>query len=151
MVSFLLVGEPVAKGRPRVGKSRGGRPVVYTPEKTAAYERRLRSVASVEALRQGLREPMTGPLSVIVEAVFANTLKSEIGSPHSVKPDADNVLKTLDALNGVIWKDDSQIARATVTKRRANMGEHPHLWVSVEKLQVFDSDLCAKRACAKSS
>lgn len=139
LFSFLLVGEPVAKGRPQVGRSKGGRPVVYTPEKTAAYERRLRSVASVEALRQGLREPMTGPLSVIVEAVFANTLRSELGSPHAVKPDADNVLKTLDALNGVVWKDDAQIARATVTKRRANMGEHPHLWVSVEQLQAFDS------------
>ena len=139
LVSFLLVGEPVAKGRPRVGRSKGGRTVVYTPEKTAAYERRLRSVASVEALRQGLREPMTGPRSVSVEAVFGNTLKSTPGSPHAIKPDLDNVLKTLDALNGVIWKDDSQIVRATVMKRRAYEAEHPHLWVSVEQLQVFDS------------
>lgn len=138
-MQFLLVGEPVAKGRPRVGKSRGGKVVVYTPSETVAYERRLRSVASVEALRQGLREPLTGPLSVIVEAVFGNTLKSTPGSPHVVKPDADNILKCLDALNGVIWGDDSQIVKATVTKRRANEGEHPHLWVSVEQLQVFDS------------
>lgn len=135
-VQFLLVGEPVAKGRPRVGRSKGGRPVVYTPEKTAAYERRLRSVASVEALRQGLREPLTGPLSVIVEAVFGNTLRSTPGSAHVVKPDADNVLKCLDALNGVIWKDDAQIVRATVTKRRANEAEHPHLWVSVEEVET---------------
>ena len=34
----------------------------------------------------------------------------------TTKPDADNVLKQLDALNEVCWRDDSQIVEATVRK-----------------------------------
>ena len=37
---------------------------------------------------------------------------------HTGKPDADNVLKTVgDALNGIVWKDDSQIVSASINKR----------------------------------
>lgn len=32
------------------------------------------------------------------------------------KPDVDNLLKTVDALNGVVWADDAQVADARVRK-----------------------------------
>lgn len=34
-----LPGQPVPKGRPRFGRTRKGRPVVYTPPRTARWER----------------------------------------------------------------------------------------------------------------
>jgi Holliday junction resolvase RusA-like endonuclease len=40
-----------------------------------------------------------------------------IGAFHSKKPDIDNLTKIIfDALNGVAWKDDSQIATLTAYK-----------------------------------
>lgn len=38
-------------------------------------------------------------------------------TPHPIRPDADNLLKFVnDALNGVVWRDDSQIAWVMYTK-----------------------------------
>jgi Holliday junction resolvase RusA-like endonuclease len=49
------------------------------------------------------------------------------------KPDVDNFLKTVgDALNGVVWKDDSAIVEATVRKW---WSDDPRLVVQVETIE----------------
>jgi Holliday junction resolvase RusA-like endonuclease len=47
------------------------------------------------------------------------------------KPDADNILKILDALNETVWEDDAQIVCALVVKKYA---ENPGLIVDIYKL-----------------
>jgi Holliday junction resolvase RusA-like endonuclease len=50
-----------------------------------------------------------------------------------VKPDLDNVAKLiLDALNGVAWHDDNQIARLTISKV---YGKKPHTDVEIETIE----------------
>ena len=45
-------------------------------------------------------------------------LKSSAPNYHTKKPDLDNMLKFIkDALNGIYWKDDSQIYRLGDTKK----------------------------------
>jgi Holliday junction resolvase RusA-like endonuclease len=44
------------------------------------------------------------------------------------KPDADNLGKTVDSLNGVVWRDDSSIVRMLVTKFYS---AHPRLEITV--------------------
>ena len=36
--------------------------------------------------------------------------------PFTVKPDADNILKLIDGLNGIAWHDDAQVTEAIVHK-----------------------------------
>lgn len=148
MVSFSVPGKPRGKGRhrsaplmrngqPVIGK--GGRPVVvqHTDDATAVYENlvRLRAFDAVQAEGRGLT---CAPVSLSVVAVFpvppswpkARRLGALDGSVHPAKkPDLDNVVKAVkDALNGVVWLDDSQVVDLHATKR---YGEAPGLTVTV--------------------
>ena len=129
-------GQPVGKGRPRFSRATG---TVYTPEKTARYEERLAWAA--QSVMAG-RPLLTGALEVTVrafmeipkskpkkfrEAAFAGRIR-----PVS-KPDGDNIAKMLDAMNRVVWVDDSQIADLIVQKRYS---DRPRLEIYV--LDVFN-------------
>jgi Holliday junction resolvase RusA-like endonuclease len=83
---------------------------------------------------------MEGPLKVTVEAFFEvprswSKVKREnalCGLLRPIgKPDADNVLKCTDALNGVVWRDDSQIVMAIISKRYS---DRPRLRIEVEAM-----------------
>jgi Holliday junction resolvase RusA-like endonuclease len=107
----------------------------YTPEKTRSYEAELK-FAAVQQM-QG-RAPLLGPLVVTMVAIFPiapswpkkKQAAALAGDVRPIgKPDADNLLKTLDALNQVVWRDDSQIVTAQITKR---YGATPGVTVCVE-------------------
>lgn len=117
-ITIILAGEPHGKGRPRF--SRAG--YAYTDAKTRRYEDVLRLAAQSE---MGCRPPMDGPVRVQVEARMpvpaswsrkrqAAALAGDI-VPTS-KPDIDNIIKSLDALNQVVFRDDKQIVHAVVRK-----------------------------------
>ncbi len=112
----VMPGEPQGKGRPRFGKGR-----VYTPARTVSYETAL----AWEGKRIFGGSPLIGPLHVKVQAYFYipgswPRMKREAAAagkiPHETKPDCDNVLKMLDALNGVAWVDDCQIVKVEIAK-----------------------------------
>lgn len=119
-ITFTVSGDPVAKARPRLG--RGGR--VYTPEKTKTWEQ----VIAYSAPRQ--KYLIKGPIRVDVW-IYRPIPKSwsakkkehaEWGELRPVvKPDIDNYAKAVfDALNGIIWEDDSQIVECRLYKYYAN-------------------------------
>ena len=58
-----------------------------------------------------------------------------IGSAHTKKPDLDNLIKTLDALNGVVWVDDSQIVDIRAQKM---YGENAYTVIEVTTNDVFN-------------
>lgn len=120
-VTITLEGIPVGKGRPRMSTWHG-KIRAYTPPATRSYEDSLKRAAAIEM--KG-RELFDGPVSVTLRAVYpipkswtkakraaavTNAIKP------TVKPDLDNVLKTLDAFNGIVWHDDSQIVSGTINK-----------------------------------
>lgn len=113
-IKFTVHGAPVGKGRPRV--TRYG---AYTPEKTKAYEEKVRlcwRTQSGKGFSGGV------PLLASIIAYFPipkNTSKKKaaamVGTFHTHRPDSDNIAKAvLDALNGLAYPDDSavQIDRA---------------------------------------
>lgn len=123
VVTIRLAGAPQGKGRPRFARATGR---AFTPAATRSYEAALRYVAQES---MGDRPLMTGPLDVIVMASFpipksfSKTKRSDalIGEVRPVvKPDIDNLLKVIDALNGVVFEDDKQIVKAEVEKRYAS-------------------------------
>lgn len=111
MIKIVLEGVPVAKGRPRF--SRKG--FAYTPAKTRSYEAALQVVA--KAAMQG-KEPLEGPLLatfLICMPIPKSYSKKKAQQARTQqirptkKPDIDNYVKCIDALNGVVFKDDNQI------------------------------------------
>ena len=117
MIVIDLPELPIAKGRPRFGKGR-----VWTPKRTSAFEKSLGWQA--KTAMKG-KAPLQGSLAVSVDAYFpvpvswskrdrAAALIGEI-RPKG-RPDADNVLKCLDALNNIVWLDDAQIVDAEIHK-----------------------------------
>ena len=111
MIEIVVLGKPVAKGRPRFAKAGHA----YTPEKTRNFEAALK-YAALEVM--GDRPPLQGPLVVEMSVVMpiakswpkkrkqAALAGAELPTG---KPDWDNFGKTVDALNDVVWLDAGQI------------------------------------------
>ena len=122
MVTFKVDANPVGKQRARYAK-RGNFVQTYTPDKTRNYESLIKE-AAIEAM--GSSEPLETPVTLYlyIRAPIPKSLpKKRIEACLSglekpiKKPDASNVLKSVeDAMNGVVYKDDSQIVNIHVSK-----------------------------------
>jgi Holliday junction resolvase RusA-like endonuclease len=123
MIVILVPGAPVPKGRPRV-TTQGGFARAFTPAKTRRYEDLIRLEAG--RVMEG-RDQLQGPLVVKVrafmqtpQAIAKHKVKgpaSEAGELRPVtKPDCDNFAKVIDALNGIVWRDDGQVVELSVSK-----------------------------------
>ena len=133
MIQMEIPGVPVPKGRPRLGRY-----CTYTPQKTKDYEDKIRmSARRVMSHYPGII--LEGALEVIVTVIlpvpgsYSKTRRERclagLDRPI-VRPDLDNYLKCLDALNGIVWKDDSQVVTITAQKK---YGEEPRMIVTVLK------------------
>lgn len=127
-IKITVPGEPVPKGRHRgrIVQPRNKPAFIhfYQDADTEAYEKK---VAWQACIVMGPRGLLLGALEVNVTAWVeipkswsknnqARALNGEI-LPTS-RPDADNYLKCcLDAMNGVVYKDDSQVVTMSVGKR----------------------------------
>lgn len=119
-VTIVVMGAPVGKGRPRF--TRGGH--AYTPDKTRSYEQAVASAAKTE---MGSRQPIDGPVQMYFRAVFEIPKSwSEKKRTDAIlgvirptgKPDTDNLIKVVaDSLNGIVYRDDSQITEISGSKR----------------------------------
>ena len=122
MVTFNVEGTPVPKARAR-HVLHGTRLRTYTPEKTKSYETLIKESAK-QAM--GSSEPLETPVSLylyirvpIPKSCTKKRLEAiQNGSEKPIKkPDASNILKSVeDGMNGVVYKDDSQIVNIHVTK-----------------------------------
>jgi Holliday junction resolvase RusA-like endonuclease len=75
-----------------------------------------------------------GPVVLEVLAVYRRPqrMKTPWRLYRPGRPDGDNLLKAVqDAGNGLLWKDDSQIVVAKISKMYAGAGEPPHVEVLV--------------------
>jgi Holliday junction resolvase RusA-like endonuclease len=113
VVRFIVPGPVRGKGRPRFVKATGR---TYTDEKTMSYEDTIRATAPVMALCEG---PVAISLWVLKRVPASwSCVRREAADYIVGKPDIDNVAKlVLDALNGIAYHDDTQVASLTVIKR----------------------------------
>lgn len=103
---------PVPKERPR--RNRNGK--FYTPEKTRTFEQEIRDLARH-------LKPLNGALHATMLFYIPVKDKKLWGENHYKRPDIDNLVKsTSDALNGLAWHDDGQIASLTVKKIYSEKG-----------------------------
>lgn len=118
-VDFIIPGDAVPKARARV--TRWG---TYTPKETVEFESRVRTIAQIQ---MKLGAPLQGALRVsviITRGVPASWSKKKTQDAlHGViwpvsRPDMDNCIKSItDAMNGIVYVDDSQIVVMDGTKQ----------------------------------
>lgn len=97
---FTIEGEPVSKARARFTKH-GSRVQTYTPARTKTAE----EVVGWAFRRVAPRHSVDGRREFGVFAIFHCSTRQ--------RRDVDNMLKLIcDGLNGVAWKDDSQVTEA---------------------------------------
>jgi Holliday junction resolvase RusA-like endonuclease len=128
VISMRVPGDPVAQPRPRVAV-RGRHATAYVPARhpVHAWRAAVRERAVWEMAVRGLPVAKKEfPLSV--ELVFeirkpkSNRTRIPVG-----KPDLDNLAKAvLDACEGVIWANDSQIWQLSIWKR---WGSNPGVFI----------------------
>lgn len=117
MITFTVPGPLRGKGRPRFGNGRA-----FTDSKTMTAEAFVRFCATLACPLV----PIDGPVALdicITRAVPRSWPKWKRqaalqGDIHATgKPDLDNVVKLVgDALNGIIWRDDSQITSVSCSR-----------------------------------
>ncbi|WP_102335727.1 RusA family crossover junction endodeoxyribonuclease [Salimicrobium jeotgali] len=139
MIEFTVPGSPVAQGRPRAGKNRYGKTVMYDPAASRNYKKQVQLIARQHAPKKLLE----GPLEVFIK-VYRPIPKSfskkraaeaEDGIVRPVtKSDIDNYAKSvMDAVNATIYRDDAQIVTLTAEK---HYSETPRVEVQVTELEV---------------
>ena len=122
ILTFFVRGVPVAYARPRVATSTFGKLRFVTPTESRDWQHQLASVGALVAQRDGwpfARGPLTVTMVVrrpIPPSTPRKRAAAMVGTPCTVRPDADNYLKQLDALTGILWQDDAQITDARVQK-----------------------------------
>ena len=128
MVTFMVEGTPVPKGRPRFAR-RGKFVSTYSPKTTVDYEFKVSESAK---LAMGSSEPLETPLAAyiyITLPVPASYSKKRTQACLSgqerptKKSDIDNYCKAIfDGMNGIVFVDDSLIVSLHATKVYGTIG-----------------------------
>lgn len=114
--NFIIKGEAVPKGRPRVN-SKGW---LYTPKRTKDYEELVASSYVGDKLTGALKVEICVFMAIPKSENKANRLKMARGDirPTKANGDLDNIVKSiLDGLNGIAYEDDRQVVEITASKR----------------------------------
>lgn len=136
-LQFVVDGQPQGKARPRI--TRAGH--AYTPENTRRYEKQIRDTAAYEVNKQRWKIT-TEPVKVFLCARFEipkswpkkKKLLALSGLIYPVKkPDSDNITKViLDAMNGIVYRDDVQVIDIQLKKQYCKPDHLPGVDVKVE-------------------
>lgn len=115
---FEIQTRPVPQARPRFFVRRHGNKNIvgaYDPKQCKTFKEVIAWHAKTAALRQGLRDPATGPISISLIFRMGRNGKDVY---HTKRPDIDNLAKAVkDALKGIVYADDSQIVEAHLYKQ----------------------------------
>lgn len=144
-VNFIVPGPPKGKGRPRFSNA-GNYVRTYTPKETANYENLV--VVEYQSQCNSFRFDDEQELSLFITAIYeipksvSKTKRNKMISGEirpTKKPDIDNVIKIIaDSLNGVAYRDDSQIVRCHTDKI---YGSIPMVVVSIADSSVEMEEL----------
>ena len=118
----FVEGVPEPQPRPRKGKYGN----IYSPDPPNGWKDTVR----IAFLRK--RQPLfCGPVMLTITCYFPKKgLKPGKREPHTHKPDKDNLEKAImDALNKLVWKDDSQVFYGHTAKYWASDKCGAEIWV----------------------
>ncbi len=116
---FTVLGRAVGKERPRVFRGHA-----VTPERTAAWESNV-AWQLQDCINNSPYEfePYTGDIALTLVFFMAGRT-----------PDVDNLAKAvMDAANGILYKDDRQVATLCVERRKSRK-DSEHVVISIRSL-----------------
>ena len=126
VLKFVLPGNPIPKHRPRFARTHEcGTGHVHHTRVYSDQSQEMQSLAFLVKSQSSLSEPLNIPVKVrvtfymqIPKSLGEKRKRILDGTPHSKKPDLDNLIKTLDVLvsAGNVIKDDSLIAEIYAIK-----------------------------------
>jgi Holliday junction resolvase RusA-like endonuclease len=126
MYNLFIPGLPKAQPRTRKGKYGN----IYNPKTADNWKETIQ----VYFLAAGLKDTILRPVCLSLYLYFYAPVKSHKAGPHTIKPDGDNLLKSvMDALKNIgVYKDDCQVFLKTVGKFWTNDKEKEgmKIWVS---------------------
>lgn len=135
--SFCIYGEPQGKGRPKFSTI-AGHAKPRTPDETVFYENLIKTEYRNQA---GVKFPDDAPLDVRIFAFYSipksvskkkRKAMLDLTIRPTKKPDADNLCKVVcDALNGIAYRDDAQIADTMIRKFYS---ETPRVEVKIKEI-----------------
>ena len=142
-LKIVIPGDPVPQGRPRFAR-RGNFVQTYDEPKSKAYKK----IVASAAVQNRPSKLLEGALEVEVQ-IFKRNLKSFSARKHELaerkelrpttKPDADNYAKgILDALKGIVWRDDGQVVKLVCEKFYS---KRPRAEVRIKPLDVTQETL----------
>ena len=143
-LTLEIPGDPVTWQRPRVGRSPSGKPYFFEAPRVKNWKNYIRDIAS--AKMQGL--PLLGgdpknPVPLSVELNFYlrrpgrlfRKKDPEVAVPCLSRPDIDNLYKgVVDALQGVVFRNDSLIWCIVVTKMFHPKNGGPRTVIKIEEM-----------------
>ena len=103
MTTITLLGEPKSTGSIYRAVSRGRFAGVYMSKQGKS----MKESYIAQAISQWHSVPLQGDIEIDVKIWFGTKRRSDIDNFHKL---------SFDALTGIVWEDDSQIQKMTVTK-----------------------------------
>ena len=131
-IRAFVRGNPIAQPRPRI-TVRGRHGVAYVPRGHAIHEWRAAIREEMERCvsESGQAFPIRGVSLHVMMAFHLRKPKSNRKRLPISRPDLDNLAKAvLDAGNGVIWSDDSQVTTVVMNKR---WHDKPGVWLEISE------------------
>ena len=134
--TFEVAGKIKGKGRPRFSKF-GNFVKAYTPADTASYENLIKLQFRIDCGDWYSESPLKMKIIAIHGIVKSASKKDKSRMLNgeikpTKKPDADNIVKIIcDALNGVAYKDDTQVVELEFKKL---YGEHEKVIVEIAEI-----------------
>lgn len=129
-ILFSVPGPPQGKARARTVRGRGGQTFSYTPDKTVLYENLIKiSYLQVSKKIFNNKEPINVRITACFEPAKSASKKKRMQMlsgeiKPTKKPDIDNITKCiLDGLNGVAYRDDTQVVEVSAKKIYAEKAE----------------------------
>lgn len=127
-ITITVVGDPAPQGSKRhVGHG----VLVESSKRVKPWRADIREAALPHLGRRIDTGPVAVHLAFRLKAP-KSLRKADQGGAVAKRPDLDKLARAaLDALTGVLWADDSQVASLTATKRYAHPGEPTGLTITV--------------------
>lgn len=115
-VTIILLGEPKSTGSIYKSVNRGKFSSIYMSKEGKA----LKDSYIRQTTLQWRNLPLQGDIEIKVDIYFGTKRRSDIDNFHKL---------SFDALTGIVWDDDSQIQKMTVTKNYCK--ENPRIEITI--------------------
>lgn len=119
-ISVFCAGVPQPQGSTKAfARKDGGRPIVTSDN---AKNKPWRAVVATELAKHVDAVEKVAPIEVHLDFYFLRPASHRKRNPpqHVTKPDADKLIRScLDAMTGVVFRDDSQVVLVSASKQYA--------------------------------